>query len=248
MQALQTVQHAIPVNWRYARVDRSDLDRFVFEAGDVIVALGPDGLVANIAKYLDNQIVIGLNPMPDIYDGVLVRFAPEQAAGLMKLAVENEAQTEKLTMVVATLDNGQLLNCLNEVYVGHCSHQSSRYTLRYLDRQERQSSSGLIVATGTGATGWARSLSQMSQSSLKLPEPTQQHLAFFVREAWLSIATGTSLVEGLVDAEHPLTITSEMDTGGVVFGDGIETDFLSFGYGQTLQVRPGNSVLNLFTL
>jgi len=42
------VLQAIPVDWRRTSVTRDDLDRFLFEPGDVVVALGQDGLVANV--------------------------------------------------------------------------------------------------------------------------------------------------------------------------------------------------------
>ena len=74
-------------------------------------------------------------------------------------------------MAAARLDDGQELLALNEVFVGHASHQSARYTLALGERAERQSSSGLIVATGTGATGWAASIHRERHSGLALPAP-----------------------------------------------------------------------------
>ena len=73
----------MPADWRQALVRRADLDRFLFGPEDVVVAVGQDGLVANVAKYLDGQPVLGVNPAPDLYDGVLVRVplgAPGRAA------------------------------------------------------------------------------------------------------------------------------------------------------------------------
>jgi NAD kinase len=58
----QQVLAAVPPEWRRAGIQREDLDRFLFEPNDVIVVLGQDGLVANVAKYLNEQPVIGLNP------------------------------------------------------------------------------------------------------------------------------------------------------------------------------------------
>lgn len=63
--ALQAVSSSIPLEWRRGMVERADLDRFVFGPEDVIVAVGQDGLVANVAKYLSEQIVVGLNPEPE---------------------------------------------------------------------------------------------------------------------------------------------------------------------------------------
>jgi len=74
-QALQTVSAAIPGGWRRGAVERSDLDRFLFEPEDVVIVVGQDGLVANTAKYLSGQPVIGVNPDPGDGMGVLVRHA-----------------------------------------------------------------------------------------------------------------------------------------------------------------------------
>lgn len=67
---LHEARSLVPDDWRQASVTRADLDRFLFGPEDVIVAVGQDGLVANVAKYLDGQPVLGLNPAPDLYDGV----------------------------------------------------------------------------------------------------------------------------------------------------------------------------------
>jgi NAD kinase len=70
-------------------------------------------------------------------------------------------------MAHARLDDGQQLLALNEIFVGHRTHQSARYRIRPADEQEeRHSSSGVIVSTGTGATGWARSIQRSAQTGL----------------------------------------------------------------------------------
>ena len=239
------VRRSVPEHWRSTQIDRSDLDRFVFEPNDILVALGQDGLVANLAKYLTGQIVIGLNPTPGQVDGVLVQHAPDDTAELLQVAAAGTGRIEVRTMVEAQLDDGQTLRSLNEVFVGHASHQSARYTIRFAGQVERQSSSGLIVATGTGATGWARSIHKSRNSPLTLPGPAELKLAYFVREAWPSGATGTEIAQGLVDEAHTLVINSEMDEQGVIFGDGIEADRLTFGYGQRVELRPASQTLNL---
>jgi NAD kinase len=61
-------------------------------------------------------------------------------------------------MVRASLDDGQQLLALNEIFVGHPSHQTARYDLRTPDDAwDSLGPSGVIVATGTGATGRWRS-------------------------------------------------------------------------------------------
>jgi hypothetical protein len=144
---------------------------------------------------------------------------------------------EHRTMVEARIDSGQRLVALNEVFIGHRTHQSARYELSIDGQSEAQSSSGLVVATGTGSTGWARSIHRNRNTAVTLPKPTQARLAYFVREAFPSVATGTSLTDGaLVDGEV-LVVVSRMNDGGVLFGDGIEDDRLAFGWGSRASLR-----------
>jgi hypothetical protein len=243
--AVAAVDAAIPVEWRRAHVRRSEVDRFLFEPDDIVVAVGQDGLVANLAKYLAGQPVIGINPSPDAFDGVLVPHAPHHAHELLIAVADGRGRFEERTMVQADLDDGQRLLGLNEVFVGHVSHQSARYRITFGGRTERQSSSGLIASTGTGSTGWARSVHGMRRSTLRLPRPTDPQLVFFVREAFPSRSTAIEIQEGLVTGDTALTIHSEMDDGGVVFGDGIEQDRLEFPWGARLELRRAETSLRL---
>jgi len=230
-RARADVLAAIPPKWRRIELERTDLDRFLFERDDIVVALGQDGLVANVAKYLvDGQPVIGVNPDPTRFEGVLVRHPPEAAADLLADVSSERAAREERTMVECLLDDGQSLVALNEIFLGHASHQSARYELRVGERAERQSSSGLIVATGTGQTGWCRSIRTERQSTLYEPSPTESALTLFVREAWPSVETGAELTEVLL-GEEAAVVTSLMETGGRIFGDGIETDHLDLSWG-----------------
>jgi NAD kinase len=243
--AVVAVTAAIPIDWRSGQVEREDLDRFLFEPEDVIIAVGQDGLVANVAKYLDGQPVIGVNPDPSRYPGVLVRHPAEAVAGVLSAAAAGRAPLQRRTMVEARLDDGQSLVALNEVYVGHPSHQSARYRVQPpASRAERQSSSGLLAGTGTGATGWLRSAWQQRGSRLRLPAPDEPAVCWFVREPWPSPTSGTSLTEGLLQVGAELSVTAEGDNL-VAFGDGIEADSLHFSYGQQLTVRVAERTLNL---
>ncbi|MGW1409901.1 hypothetical protein [Streptomyces sp. NPDC002403] len=244
-QALADVAAAVPLQWRQSRVERADLDRFLFGPEDVVVVVGQDGLVANAAKYLSGQPVVGIDTEPGRNPGVLVRHRPRDAAALLRAAASPAGAADELTMVEAVADDTQRLLALNEIYLGPPGHQTARYRLgpdAPDAAAEPQASSGVLVGTGTGATGWLRSLWQERRSDLRLPAPTDPHLLWFVREAWPSPATGTSLVAGELGRGQGLRLTVESDRV-VVFGDGMETDALELTWGQT--VRLGISATSL---
>ena len=232
---LSEIRAAVPKGWRIAAVRRAELDRFLFAPEDIVVAVGQDGLVANLAKYLDGQPVIGVNGDPARNPGVLVPHTATAAAGLLQQAAAGPLATEGRTMVRAELDDGQVLLALNEIFVGHASHQSARYSLTYAGREEAQSSSGLIVASGTGATGWALSISRATGVAVDVT-PGEPAAVFLVREPWPSQATGTKLTSGRLTRGDVLLVVSRMNEGGVVFADGMETDRLDFAWGKTLSL------------
>ena len=234
-EMLATIRAGVPKGWRIAGVRRAELDRFLFAPEDVVVAVGQDGLVANLAKYLHDQPVIGVNADPGRNAGVLVPHAPGDVAALLPLAAAGKAPTQARTMIRAELDDGQALLALNEVFIGHSSHQSARYSLTWAGKEELQSSSGLIVATGTGATGWALSISRATGLAIAV-KPDEPAGIFLVREPWPSRATGASIVSGRLGPGDKLLIASRMNEGGVVFADGIEHDRLDFAWGRTLTV------------
>lgn len=244
--ALTTVAGAIPLDWRRGRVERGDFGRFLFGTEDVVVAVGQDGLVANVAKYLHGQPVVGVNPEPGRNPGVLVAHAPVAVAGLLAGLSEPEeaVRVQFRTMVQAVTDDGQALLALNEIYLGHPSHQSARYRIQPPgEGGERQSSSGILVGTGTGSTGWCRSVWLARRSTLDLPAPEEGRLCWFVREAWPSPATGTALTEGMLGPDQSLQVVAESDL--VVFGDGIESDAVSLGWGQGVTVSIAGRPLRL---
>ncbi|MFF5366850.1 hypothetical protein [Streptomyces sp. NPDC013187] len=234
-RALAEVTSAIPLTWRQARVERADLDRFLFAPEDVVIVVGQDGLVANAAKYLSGQPVLGIDTEPGRNPGVLVRHRPRDTAELLAVA---GASVDELTMVEAVADDTQRLVALNEIYLGAAGHQTARYRLGLEGDGgvvEAQASSGVLVGTGTGATGWLRSLWQERGGALRLPAPTENRLLWFVREAWPSPATGTSLTAGELPAPARLRLTVESERL-IAFGDGMESDAVELTWGQTVEV------------
>jgi NAD kinase len=156
--ALVEVQQVLAKVGRVQTVDRAFLPNFVFAPDDTIVTLGQDGLVANTLKYLNGQPVVGVNPDPARWDGRLLPFKPADIAKVMPEIIARRRSTRTVTMAKATLNNGQAMYAVNDLFIGPKSHVSARYVIRAGEVSETQSSSGVIVSTGLGSTGWLKSL------------------------------------------------------------------------------------------
>lgn len=243
VQALQT--------WgRYQLVDRSLLPNFVFAPSDIVVALGQDGLVANTMKYLEGQPLVGLNPEPSRWDGVLLPFQPADLGALLPDVAAGRRAVRPVTMAQARLSDGQVMRAVNDLFIGPRSHSSALYELMHDEQQEFQSSSGIIVSTGLGSTAWLKSVvtgSLAIAQELGLPmgdaiyRPLaweERALMFAVREPFPTRTSKASLVYGRVEEGRPLRIRSRMPDQGVIFSDGMESDFLRFTAGMEATIGP----------
>ena len=157
-RALTEAQAVLSQMGRVQAVDRGFLPNFVFGPDDTVVTLGQDGLVANTLKYLNGQPVVGVNPDPERWDGRLLPFRVSDLSKLMPEVVFRKRPTKCVTMAKAALNNGQTMYGVNDLFIGPKTHCSARYFIRSGEASETQSSSGVIVSTGLGSTGWLKSL------------------------------------------------------------------------------------------
>jgi len=241
--ARRTVAAAIERHGRYQIVERAFLTNFLFAPGDIVLALGQDGLVANTMKYLDGQPLVGINPDPHRYDGVLLPFEAGDFGALLPDLLEDRRSVKEVTMARATLTDRQVLYAVNDLFVGPKTHTSARYEIRHGSRTEVQSSSGIIISTGLGSTAWMRSVITGAAAIAgawqglagKLdyePVPWDaDRLQFAVREPFPSRASRTDIACGLLGRGEQLRLRSLMPENGVIFSDGMESDFLAFNSG-----------------
>lgn len=242
--SLRIVRETLGRWGRHQMLDRAHLPNFVFSADDIVVTLGQDGLVANTMKYLDGQPLLGVNPEPTRWDGVLLPFEPAALAGMLAEVARDRRPTKAVTMAEARLSDGQTMRAVNDLFVGPRSHASALYDITLGDRAERQSSSGVIVATGLGSTAWLKSV---VTGSLAMAEAVgrkankdgyqpiawdAERLTFAVREPFPTRNSQATLVYGAITKTQPLRLRSRMPEHGVIFSDGMEADFLRFTAGM----------------
>jgi NAD kinase len=246
-RSLAMVRRALDVGLPLQYVDRALVPTYRFAPTDVVIALGQDGLVANVAKYALALPLLGVNPDPERYDGILLPWQPADLQRVVSDVLEGRAATRAVTLAEATLTDGQRLVAFNDLFIGARTHVSARYRLRAGATSEVQSSSGVLVSTGAGSTGWISSVFNMAAGVTTFAGGKQAQgirlewedprLLYAVREPFVSRHSTARIVAGYVPARGELILESLMPTGGAIFSDGIETDFLNFNAGVTAHVR-----------
>ncbi len=245
--ARDQVAHAIPPDIKLQVIDRSFLPNFVFGPKDVVMTLGQDGLVVNTAKYLNGQPIIAVNPDPDRFDGILLPFQIPTLAQAVNSLLKGSPRIRNITMAKVELNDGQSLFAFNDFFIGAKSHTSARYTIKFQGRQERHSSSGVVISTPAGSTGWLSSLFNMAKGiagfqgdkselgGMRL-DWDERRLIFIVREPFRSKWSSADLVAGEISEQNKIVLESHMPEAGVIFSDGMESDFLEFNSGTTASI------------
>lgn len=245
-RSLDVVRGSLDFEIPQQLVDRGLVPTFQFQKDDLVFTLGQDGLVANTAKYVGNQPIIAVNPEPSRFDGVLLPFAPEDVREAAANVMEGKARFREVTLAEAQLNDGQHLLAFNDLFIGARSHVSALYRITCENSSETQSSSGVLISTGAGSTGWVSSVFNMvagvarfcggkAGDAVRLGWDDRR-LLYVVREPFLSRHSQVSIVAGMLRPGESLSLESLMPSGGVIFSDGMEADFLNFNSGSSARI------------
>jgi hypothetical protein len=236
-------------------VERSFLPSFIFSDKQVIVTVGQDGLVANTAKYVKQIPIVAVNPDQERFDGVLLPFNSDNFLVAIDKVISNNYNSKLTSFAEAKLNDGQRLLAFNDLFIGATSHVSARYKITHNNKTEEQSSSGIIVSTPAGSTGWLSSIFNMSfgihkfiekdNSKKKYAKLKDNQLMFAVREPFASRRTQVETTAGIITGQSKLIIQSFMPNNGLIFSDGIETDFLKFNSGAIATIGIAEEKANL---
>lgn len=245
----KAVQQVRNISERLARVqeiDRNFVPNMIFGKQDIVIAVGQDGLVANVMKYLDGQPLLGVNPDITRWDGVLLPFEAAQLTTVLPRVMAGNYRARDITMAKAAAKDGQTMLAVNDLFIGCRTHTSARYDLQWNTEKENQSSSGIIISTGLGSTGWYKSVMAQAKRMAAIFHCGQivdcplswesDELTFVVREPYPSRTTQAELIFGRISERDMFQVTSKMPTNGVVFSDGIEEDVITFNSGVEITV------------
>lgn len=245
-RSLEALHRTLDLGLKVQQVERGLIPTFLFAPRDLVVAVGQDGLVANVAKYVGGQPIVPVNPDPTRFDGVLLPFRPPQAREAVHRVLTGKARVREITLAEARLADGQRLLAFNDLFIGARTHVSARYKIGRGKATEPQSSSGVLVSTGAGSTGWLSSVFNMAASIASFTGGTagappqlgweDPRLVFVVREPFASRHSKIGTVAGILERGERLALESQMPSGGVIFSDGVDADAVEFNSGALASI------------
>src|SRR3990172_6023820 len=103
---LAALRKLLPRGVKQQIIERSFLPTFQFSGHELVITLGPDGLVVNTAKYLSTEPILALNPDPARVDGILIPFGVEEAGTLIDRALAGQVGVKQVSMAKASLNDG----------------------------------------------------------------------------------------------------------------------------------------------
>lgn len=215
LQSLKEIQKALPLA---TVVVGEFLTKKIVRKYQAVVSLGGDNLFLYAASFLINKPIIGINSDPSRSEGAILNFTPKNFSQLVPKLAQGTYKIEPWVRLKTTV-NSKTLPCLavGEVFIGAKERLiTSRYSLEFDGKEEEHKDSGLLIATGTGSTGWYRSAASCChQKAAKFSKSTPE-ARFISTETYYGSLTGRKLAQGTILPGQKIKITWFAHGKGVV--------------------------------
>ncbi len=160
-ESLNKLKNVIKEGVYAFREDLAHLDYYRFK---LIISLGGDNHFIHVSHYTTDQFIFGMNSDERTSVGALLQFdAPSFLERFDPTRTRHTFHTEEWSRIDCELiyPDGRRTHtgpCTSEISVRNSFPDTmSRYLLRRNEEEwEEQKSSGLLLATGAGSTGWYR--------------------------------------------------------------------------------------------
>ena len=211
----------------------------------LVIALGGDDHLKMLSHWIDDDTpIVGVNSDPDSSEGHLMSFTASDLPHLLKRIEEGNYLLEPWTRLRVSVDGVDQGPALSEIVLAKQDFRlMSRHQLELKGEKVVQKSSGLIISTGAGSTGWFASAGLYLAPEGRPFERTAPFARFELREPHIQFveeeghkkAIFPPLVEGVLLPGETLTVTSLNNSQGIASRDSIDT--IGFDRGTVAQVR-----------
>ena len=220
-------------------VKREKLQRKDLRKTDLVITVGGDGTFLRTAHQISDTPVLAVSSGARYNEAFFSRASKENFPGKIKRILGGEFRMKKLTRLEASINGKRLpIMAINEVFAGNRTpYHTSRYELNVRGKKEFQKSSGVLIATKAGSSGWAKSA---AKKKLAIP---RGGFGYAVREPYFGRLTNPTLLHGCLSSGEKIRIKSR-DYQGMVVMDSYEREF-TFLEGDVLEIGVSGKPLNL---
>lgn len=217
-------------------IARDDLAESVNQDADLVIAFGGDNHFVYVSHFAKSAMILGINSDPQRSDGALTSLTADQCEEALQALTRGDYSIEEWPRLEALVNGKPLPLTTSELFVGERERvYMSRYVLKHGDVEETQKSSGLLITTGAGSTGWYDSACRYLHPDGNVFARTEPKFVFLATEPSKGRLNRSKLLEGTVQAGESLRIQSLNDSSGLVSVDSL--DEVLFSRGATLEVR-----------
>jgi NAD kinase len=214
-----------------------------FKGKDLIISVGGDGTVLNTSHYTLDETPVLIVKSTKGSTGELCEIDADNFENALEKILTGNFKIEKWTRAEGCFGKRKIF-ALNEIYVGTRFNPSmARYELAHKDKSELQMSSGVVVTTGTGSTGWYANIPVIGKA---FPKDAKE-LRFCVREP--KVAATYAMLHGVLLPGEILRIRSKMNIDGCISFDGdVGKRLYPFRIGDVLEVQISDKPLYVIKL
>jgi NAD+ kinase len=199
---------------------------------DLVVTVGGDGTFLRTAQCVESTPILGVNSSPTTSMGHYCGVHANRFAEVLRGILDGDLEPVPLTRIAMRV-NGRILphRALNDVLFAHRSPAgASRYMIRVDNRTELQVSSGIWVATPSGATGAILSAGGTASAT------DDGGLQYLVREPYVKPGEQYELTGGKL--QSPIVLVSR-NPHMTVFPDGhVRSHRVPYGSNVSLERDP----------
>lgn len=209
----------------------------------LVIAFGGDNHFLHVGHFLNETPILGINSDPIRSDGALVGFTFDSFEELMRRM--HSAKIEQWTRLEVTINDKRIRTLgLSEIYAGEQKRMDmSDYLLEINGITDRHTDSGLLVATGSGSTGWHNGASRFLYPNGIFFPRTQRLAIFLATEPFPGRPNRNRIKSGYLTPDQELTIHSLNDHKGIL-GIDANPEF-SFNRGSVAKIRISDRPLNV---
>jgi NAD+ kinase len=201
-----------------AFLSRRQLTRKVVQEAKMVISLGGDNHFQYVSHFVTNTLMVGINSDPDRSEGALNSLPIQKCEVLVRCLREDNLDYEEWMRIQVVL-NGKLIPLLavSEIYMGESLRRfMSRHRLMFHGKNEEQKSSGLLVSTGAGSTGWYDSACRFLYPKGNRFRKAEKSIRFLSTEPYDGKLTSHKIAHGKIKQGEILSVRSLNDTNGVL--------------------------------